>query len=149
MYEIYFGPFTKKVWGIEGRELSADFGRERIGTYNLWDLFKRIFFGMKERGTITSENPFTDIRRFYPPSGCGEVLDALYERCLLDPRFRLHMDSEIKGIVLNGNRVTHVTTDTEFAVDYCFSTISLLDLGGYLGLSTDILSFTSTSRAIR
>jgi len=147
MYEIYFGPFTEKVWGVPGSDLSADFGRERIGTYNLWDLFKSVFIGMRQKSSSTAENPFAEIKRFYPPSGCGELPDALLKQCTSDPRFHLHTGVEVTGLQQEDGRVTGVRTDQgEVSADHCFSTIPLPQLGGFLGLDdTGLLSYTATS----
>lgn len=145
MYDVYFGPFTRKVWGIEGSELSADFGKERIGTYNLWDVFKRVFLGIRSRATTTSENPFVDIRRFYPPSGSGQVIDALFEFCNSDPRFHLHTGTIVTGLKRADSRIDAVETDRGiYPFDFVFSSISLSSLGDFLGTRSDLLSFIAT-----
>jgi len=146
MYGIYFGPFTRKVWGVDGSDISADFGRERIGSYNLWDLFKRLFLGIRQKGRVTAENPFNEIRRFYPPSGCGELIDELLRRCSADPRFTLRTRSEATGLETDGGRVTAVRLgDDRLPGDRFVSTIPLPELGGFLGGPVGRLTYTSTA----
>jgi len=146
MYSIYFGPFTGKVWGVDGSGISADFGRERIGSYSLWDLFKRLFMGIRQKGKVTSENPFNEIRRYYPPSGCGEVVEALFRECTADSRFCLRTRAEVTGLDMEAGRVSAVRLgDARLPVDRVFSTLPITEVGEFLGHDTGTLCYTSTA----
>jgi protoporphyrinogen oxidase len=43
LYNEFFGPYTKKVWGVEPRELDADFTRDRVPSLHLWDIVRKLF----------------------------------------------------------------------------------------------------------
>jgi len=42
LYELYFEPYTQKVWGLPPRELSAELARRRISVPNLGDVLLRL-----------------------------------------------------------------------------------------------------------
>ncbi|MDP6518680.1 MAG: FAD-dependent oxidoreductase [Planctomycetota bacterium] len=41
LYDIFFGPYTTKAWGMVGTSISADWARQRIGHRGLWDVLKQ------------------------------------------------------------------------------------------------------------
>jgi protoporphyrinogen oxidase len=73
LYEIYFKPYTEKVWGIRCEELSADWAAQRISVPNLAETV---------RGAVFPPNtpPPTAIRQFYyPRRGYGTISERLAE----------------------------------------------------------------------
>ena len=71
LYEIYFKPYTEKVWGIRCDELSADWAAQRISVPNLADTVRGAMFPPKNP-------PPTAIRQFYYPRlGYGTISDRL------------------------------------------------------------------------
>ena len=73
LYEIYFKPYTEKVWGIRCDELSADWAAQRISVPNLWEtVFAALF--------PPNTPPPTAVRQFYYPRlGYGTISDRLAE----------------------------------------------------------------------
>jgi len=83
MYDVFFGPFTQKTWGVPGRELSADLGKQRVGVFTLWDLFKRTVLGIKPNASLTGEeDPFLSQNTIYPDFGSGSVISAHFNPVL-------------------------------------------------------------------
>jgi protoporphyrinogen oxidase len=144
LYRIYFGPFTKKTWGVPGSEISADFGRQRIGIFTLWDLFKRTFLGMKPRATEAEEDPFLNSRCVYPDFGSGTIVDALAGQCLGDPRFIAHLSSEVTHLGKGGPVLTVRAGGVEMDFDCCYSSIALTDLCRMLDLPDPGVRYVST-----
>jgi len=73
LYEIYFKPYTEKVWGIRCDELSADWAARRISVPNLWET---AFAALVPPKTP----PPTAVRQFYYPRlGYGTISDRLAE----------------------------------------------------------------------
>lgn len=87
LYELFFGPYTEKLWGMSADELSSDWASQRISLLNLSDVALRLT-GLR-RG-----NARTYARRYlYPRGGIGALfqrlareLDALGVRTLTDAR---------------------------------------------------------------
>lgn len=144
LYAIYFGPFTEKTWGVPGSAISSDFGRQRIGVFTLWDLFKRTFLGIKPKAMEAEEDPFLNSRCVYPDMGSGTVVDALLEPCLADPRFRLRLSDAAVGIRPDGKGYRVAAPGGESSFDHVFSSVSLTDLFGMLGLPDPGLVYIST-----
>jgi protoporphyrinogen oxidase len=144
LYSIYFGPFTEKTWGVPGSQISADFARERIGTYDLWELFKRTFLGITPRASSTGEDAFFNRNKLYHDYGSQPVIDAFASHCLADPRFTLHLSSGVTALDHSGDFITAVRVGEETVrVDYVFSSISLSALASMLDIPSS-LTFTST-----
>jgi len=144
LYDIYFGPFTEKTWGVPGNQISADFGRQRIGVFTLWDLFKRTFLGIKPKSMESEEDPFLNSRCVYPDLGSGAVIDSLLRSCLLDSRFMLHTSDAVMSIMQNADGFRVKTCSIDVDADIVFSSISLTDLFKMLGLPDPGLVYIST-----
>ena len=144
LYNIYFGPFTKKTWGVPGSELSADFARDRIGTFNLWDLFQRTFLGITPRTLSTAEDPFLNTKCVYHDDGSQPIVDAFLNSCLSDSRFFLHKSSIVSSVETSNNKIVKVSS-ASFALetDFVFSTIPVCDFAEMIGVSSN-LRFTAT-----
>jgi protoporphyrinogen oxidase len=71
LYEIYFKPYTEKVWGIRCDQLSADWAAQRISVPSLADTVRGALFPPKKPAP-------TAIRQFYYPRlGYGTISDRL------------------------------------------------------------------------
>jgi protoporphyrinogen oxidase len=73
LYEIYFEPYTEKVWGIPCAELSADWAAQRI---SLPSLTRAVYHAL----VPSRQPPATIITDFlYPRLGYGTISDRLAE----------------------------------------------------------------------
>ncbi|MBP5352693.1 MAG: NAD(P)/FAD-dependent oxidoreductase [Alphaproteobacteria bacterium] len=74
LYQTFFKDYTEKLWGIECKEISAEWGRERIRGIYFWEtlisLFKNIFIHKPK-----PEDPF-----LYPKLGPGQLWDKVAEK---------------------------------------------------------------------
>lgn len=71
MYQVFFQPYTEKVWGIPCHQLSADWAAQRIGLPTLWQAFKNALLPPRQ-------TPATAISQFYYPRfGFGQISQAL------------------------------------------------------------------------
>ncbi len=72
-FDLFFGPYTEKLWGIPTSRLSADWAAQRISLLNLWDVAKRLVIRSKD-------TPRTYVSTFrYPRHGIGELAERLSE----------------------------------------------------------------------
>jgi protoporphyrinogen oxidase len=73
LYEIYFKPYTEKVWGIRCDQLSADWAAQRISVPNLMETVRGAVLPPKTPAP-------TAIRQFYYPRlGYGTIAERLAE----------------------------------------------------------------------
>ncbi|MCD4700349.1 MAG: FAD-dependent oxidoreductase [Candidatus Aegiribacteria sp.] len=74
LYDLYFGPYTEKIWGCPADELSADWASQRITVPRLTDLVKATMSPLKysARSLVS--------KFYYPIGGIGRISDALAGR---------------------------------------------------------------------
>lgn len=100
LYDIYFGPYTKKVWGRDPKELSASWAAQRVAVVDLWDLLLRMaHLRSGDNGFHHSEykNHF-----WYPRYGIGQIAEGMAGRA-----------REAGANLLTGARITAVEHDGE------------------------------------
>ncbi len=101
LYEIYFGPYTEKTWGVPCAELSADFARQRIRRLSFRESVKD---ALLKRGQDESL-----VRQFlYPRFGFGQIPEAM-ARAIRSPS-RVLTGRRVVGVRHEGGRITAVTT---------------------------------------
>jgi protoporphyrinogen oxidase len=127
LYDIYFGPYTRKVWGRDPSLLSASWAAQRVAVVDLWDLLLRM---MHLRG---GDNGF-DHSEFkndfwYPRNGVGQIAEAMAEQARSHGA-NLHTGARITAVEHSGNAVTAIrvqTLDGEI-VQPCDAVVSSLPL---------------------
>ncbi len=77
LYDIYFGPYTSKVWGRDPSNLSANWAAQRVAVVNLWDLVLR---------TIKVRHGYNNFHHspykpdfYYPLDGVGIIYERMAE----------------------------------------------------------------------
>jgi protoporphyrinogen oxidase len=126
LYANFFGPYTKKVWGIPGTELRAEWAAQRIKGFSFGHAVRNIL-GL-EKGTVT-----TLIEEFhYPRLGPGQMWEVLAEEVeAMDVPVRRR--SPVRAILHDGSRATGVVSAPNgspetLAVRGVLSSMALSDL---------------------
>ncbi len=74
LYDLYFGPYTEKLWGCPADELSADWASQRITVPKLTDMVRATISPRKNSARSL-------VSKFhYPMGGIGRISDALADR---------------------------------------------------------------------
>lgn len=77
LYELFFGTYTRKAWGIPCTKISSDWAAQRISQLDLWDTVKKTVF--RPKGGVRSL-----VSKFiYPKTGGIGALSLGYERLIL------------------------------------------------------------------
>jgi len=76
IYDVFFEPYTKKVWGIPCHELSAQWASQRIGIPSMWSAVKEVIKPSKN-------NLATTVTEFYYPRQGFGMIPAAMERDIL------------------------------------------------------------------
>jgi len=126
LYNIYFGPYSAKLWGISPTQISADWAAQRISLLNLWDVFLRLL-GKKKNMPKTYATRF-----YYPKKGIGRIPERMCEEAT---KFgaTLHLNTKVKEIVFEENKTKGVVViengNTKYlSADYIISTIPITDM---------------------
>ncbi len=98
LYEMYFGPYTEKVWGIDPTQLDPRTASQRITVDSVWDLIRRTvgynLFGMED-----FERAHSEFRRgfYYVRGGIG-MLQTHLRRAVEEHGGRLVFDKRLTGV---------------------------------------------------
>jgi protoporphyrinogen oxidase len=96
LYDIYFGPYTEKVWGISPKFLAAELARRRITVPNLGEVLMRLMF------TINGDQSPYVTRFWYPKTGIGRIAERLVEDII-----------DHNGEILFGHKVEQIHLENE------------------------------------
>ncbi|MEZ5964190.1 MAG: FAD-dependent oxidoreductase [Planctomycetota bacterium] len=99
LYDIYFGPYTQKVWGVPPTELDPRTASDRITVDSVWDLFKKM---IRHRwlGADDFKKTHSEFRKdfYYTRRGAGTLQHHL----------RRHIEA-MGGVLEFGKLVTGLT----------------------------------------
>jgi len=96
LFDIYFRPYTEKVWGLPCNEISSRWASERISSASLWKtVYKSVFkFG---------KTPKSLVNRFrYFRTGIGELSHRLAEEIEAKGPDSLHLGTTVTALEKNG-----------------------------------------------
>jgi protoporphyrinogen oxidase len=97
LYEIYFKPYSEKVWGTPCSELGADFAAQRIKGMSFRAAMRSMLLPKKdEPATLTS-------RFIYPRLGFGRIPEQMAAAL---PAGALHLNSPVVRVEHDGRRIT-------------------------------------------
>ncbi len=100
IFDIYFGPYTEKVWGLDCTRISADWADQRIKLLNL----KEAVVGMLSPKSKAHEKLVSEFR--YPRGGIGSISRTLAGAI-----------KAAGGRIYTSAPVTRVSTSPELAVE--------------------------------
>ncbi len=123
LYDIYFGPYSEKLWGVSPTTISADWAAQRISLINLWDVFLRLLGKQKD----TPKTYATEY--FYPKEGIGQIPERIAE-IVTEGGGVIHLNSKVVRITADSDRITGVVIskngkETTLTADFYVSTIPL------------------------
>ena len=124
LYQIYFKPYSEKVWGMSCSELEADFAAQRIRGMS----FREAVKGMFLRDGEASESLVSQF--FYPKLGFGRIPEKMAETL---PTERLHLSSPVVRVAHDGARIREVTVaengvEESYDAEQVLSTVPISEL---------------------
>ena len=125
LYELFFGPYTRKVWGVDPSMLAAAWAPRRIMVNGLAGFIKALLVSEHQR-------PATTTRHYlYPRRGAGQLYEGLADRAeRAGAEFRYR--HRVETIDLGGDRVVVTARNgqgpAELVADAVVSTAPLPDL---------------------
>jgi protoporphyrinogen oxidase len=127
LYDFFFEPYTKKMFGASPAEISVVWGREKLRSSGLLDAIKR--------------QSKTFFHTFWYPTtgGYGTICDEMVKRTNGD----ILLSAPVTGLRYNGDRVDAVRYQQDgeervFECDRVFSTIPATVLARMFGASLDL-----------
>jgi len=138
LYQTFFKSYTEKVWGIECKEISAEWGAQRIKGLSIFKAIAHMLKKMvpKRKGDIAQKDVETSlIERFlYPKYGPGQMWEEVSVK-VRDLGGEVLMHWNVESIERSENRITAVVARNSqsgetrrFAGDIFFSTMPVKEL---------------------
>lgn len=103
IYDIFFGPYTQKVWGVHPAKLAASFSKHRIPFPNLWNVLGKLLIKGRLLRKEHRYAPFVT-KIFYPKKGSG-IVPINMETKLKERGVEIHLGSEVKGVEIKDKEV--------------------------------------------
>jgi protoporphyrinogen oxidase len=132
LYKMFFEDYTEKVWGRNPRDISPEWGSQRVKGLSLWKALTSVFIKDPQRREISLIDRYE-----YPKRGPG----ALYEemaRQIIAMGGEIRLNSVVTSLKLGGENVTEIICSssqgsTTLSSDYVISSMPLKDLYVALG----------------
>jgi protoporphyrinogen oxidase len=141
LYRTFFKDYTEKVWGVPCREISAEWGAQRIKGLSVTKAIAHAVMNPFRKSADTSQKQTETslIERFlYPKFGPGQMWEAVARQIALRGA-DIHLRQRIVGVEREGFQVAAVKVrdDATGSVrrvpcDYLISTIPVRDLIAFL-----------------
>ncbi len=144
LYEMFFEDYTTKLWGVSPKELSADWGAQRVKGLSL---SKAILSVLKKPFVKNSKNVETSlIEQFiYPKKGPGQLWEALADE-ITKLGGEIRLNTKVVGINTENGKIASLTAQKggeteEYFGTHFISSMPIKDLvGGMKGdaVPTDV-----------
>jgi protoporphyrinogen oxidase len=120
LYRMFFEGYTEKLWGRHPREISAEWGAQRVRGISVasvfQDLFSTLFSRFKQQkpksGANWADNQHTEtslIKSFwYPKRGPGQLWEAVADAVVANGGI-IKTRCKVTGLEYDGDRITAVT----------------------------------------
>ena len=126
LYRIFFKTYTEKVWGKTCKELSAEWGAQRIKGLSISKVIMASIFG-KSRETSLVE------KFLYPKYGPGQLWNKVAKQVIKEGG-KVDFNTSVKSIQITGNMVKNISVinrngkEKSLSGDYFFSTMAISEL---------------------
>lgn len=140
LYRTFFKDYTEKVWGVPCRDISAEWGAQRIKGLSVTKALAHAVTGpFRGSGTSQKQTETSLIERFlYPKLGPGQMWEEVARR-VRQLGGRIHLRHRVVGIQREGFRVTAIRVRDEdtnsvhlVPCAHLISTIPICDLAAFL-----------------
>jgi protoporphyrinogen oxidase len=130
LYSLFFEGYTEKVWGIHPSRLGADWGSQRVKGVSVSAVLKDMLAKKMGRQQATETSLIEQF--IYPKYGPGQLWETVADE-IRKAQGEVHLQSEVKKIHVEGNRVTAIDVEREGEMvnvrcDYLLSSMPMKDL---------------------
>ena len=112
LFEVFFRPYSEKVWGLDCERISADWVAQRIQGLTLGEAIRRALLRQANGGPRTLSTEF-----LYPARGIGSIAEGL--RAEIETSSRVRTDSVVTRIEHRAGRIERVAVRRGDSSEYC------------------------------
>lgn len=132
LYKMFFEKYTQKVWGLHPKEISKEWGEQRIKGLSLSKaIINALLSPFKLLSNKQKETSLID-EFFYPKYGCGQLWEAMADD-IRNMGGEIHFNSKVIGLNYSDGKISSVKlleNGEEKVVngDYIISSMPIKDL---------------------
>jgi len=138
LYETFFKSYTEKVWGTECKNMSAEWGAQRVKGLSIMKAITHAAKKIARVGALSGKGVETSLieQYLYPTYGPGQMWERVADG-VRGNGGEVRMATSVVGLTTTGNRITHATLEhtgvcEDIAVEYVFSTTDIRSLANML-----------------
>lgn len=140
LYSMFFEGYTEKLWGRHPREISADWGAQRVKGISIRAVLKDMFTSEKKKNAKNVETSL--IKQFlYPKLGVGQLWESAAEK-VEEMGGRIIKNALVNQIHVEDGTVTSLSyrdmttgENKEISGDYFLSSMPMRDLIESMGIA--------------
>ena len=137
LYKMFFEHYTQKVWGLHPRDISKEWGEQRIKGLSLSKaIINALLSPFKLLSNKQKETSLID-EFFYPKYGCGQLWEFMAED-IRKMGGEIHLNTKVTGFDFSDNKINAVKIiengkEKVIQGDYVISSMPVKDLVEGLG----------------
>lgn len=137
LYKMFFEKYTQKVWGLHPREISKEWGEQRIKGLSLSKaIMNAILSPLKLISNKQKETSLIE-EYFYPKYGCGQLWEYMANE-IKQLGGEIHLNTKVVSFDYNGEKILAVNViengeNKKFEGNYYISSMPIKDLVSGLG----------------
>ena len=136
LYEMFFEDYTTKLWGVSPKNLSADWGAQRVKGLSLWKALADALTKPFKKDASKVETSLIE-QFYYPKKGPGQLWESLANK-VGEMGGEIIMNCKAVKIETDGKAILSVIAERDgkeerFCADQYFSTMPVKDLVDGMG----------------
>ncbi|MBQ9112989.1 MAG: NAD(P)/FAD-dependent oxidoreductase [Clostridia bacterium] len=136
LYEMFFEDYTEKVWGRDPKDISADWGAQRVKGLSLWKTVMNVLAKPFRKKSGKVETSLIE-QYFYPKKGPGQLYETM-EAEVVRLGGKIIKGAKVVKVNVDGNDVKSVVAirggnEEEYTGEQFFSTMPIKDLISGMG----------------
>ena len=127
LYNMFFKDYTTKVWGRSPKEISPDWGAQRVKGLSLMKTFVSALTKPFRKKSSNVETSLIE-EFYYPKKGPGQLYSKMADE-IIKMGGEIHFNSKVDKIHLNGNSIDYIQVNGNIVTgDYYISSMPIKDL---------------------
>lgn len=127
LYNMFFKDYTTKVWGRSPKEISPDWGAQRVKGLSLMKTFVSALTKPFRKKSSKVETSLIE-EFYYPKKGPGQLYSKMADE-IIKMGGEIHFNSKVNNVHLNGNSIDYIEVNGNIVKgDYYISSMPIKDL---------------------
>lgn len=136
LYQMFFEDYTEKLWGVHPKNISADWGAQRVKGLSLskaiWNVLKKPFVKNDKNKETSLIEQF-----YYPKKGPGQLYEIMADE-IIKKGGEIILNAKVNNIVVENNKISYIEAlingkQQKFVGDDYISSMPIKDLFESIG----------------